>query len=362
MRVFIIGGGIAGFTVSLAARKVFPLAKIFLFEKEALPFSFASSRNAAIARSYEADPTLSLDVKKSIARMLNFNKNNFLLLNEIGLLLQPLEYDYYENDPQFANYDGLHSQSKNFTLFNGDTFQGSLLSSNGIIDIHLLQQYFLQQSKEHNIQLTLNSLVSIKKIEDNFIRQIQVNEETIDLEKDDLCIVAAGSWSHSLLASLFENVIPLVPHKRHIFFLNNKEKKDFHFPVLWNDAKEFYIRPETGGLLASHGDQTVTQQDDFEAMPQEVEHFERSALHIFPWLEKFHVANYWACLRTFALDGRPVIGFDASIKNLFWNAGLGGRGMSMSMVLEELCTQALSKGYQEQESELDNPYSAHRFF
>src|SRR5690606_16037276 len=45
-----------------------------------------------------------------------------------------------------------------------------------------------------------------------------------------------------------------------------------------------------------------------------------------PWLADLPIARSWACLRTFAPDGRPVVGWDRDVPWLFWVAGLGGHG------------------------------------
>lgn len=372
MRVLILGGGIAGFAAALAARKAFAQADILLFEKEDLPFIFASSRNAAIARSYESDPVLSFDVKKSIARMLDITTPDFPLLQKNGLLLKPLEYDYYEDIADFDKYKGLHSRDHKVTFADGSSFQGKLLEQNGILDIHLLQQHFLQQAKLNKVQQHLKTLATIKKIENENIKEISINQEKITLQEDDLCIVAAGSWSRSLLTQALpaneqQFVPPLIPHKRHLFFLHKKnnvfKQENVHAqtPILWDEAREFYVRHETGGLLATHGDQTPCAEDDFNLQPTQLESFEKSAVTVFPWLEDYAVARYWACLRTFTLDGRPLIGFDPLVKNLFWLAGLGGRGMSISLMLPTIAATALKNGYKEEESEQENPYSLHRF-
>ena len=49
-----------------------------------------------------------------------------------------------------------------------------------------------------------------------------------------------------------------------------------------------------------------------------------------PRLAEIGIARGWACLRTFAPDRRPVIGWDADAPGLFWVAGLGGHGATGS--------------------------------
>jgi D-arginine dehydrogenase len=62
-------------------------------------------------------------------------------------------------------------------------------------------------------------------------------------------------------------------------------------------------------------------------------------------LDRFHAATIvpegrpiatWAGLRTFAPDGRPVIGFDPEKPGFFWYAGQGGYGIQTSPALSVL--------------------------
>ena len=49
----------------------------------------------------------------------------------------------------------------------------------------------------------------------------------------------------------------------------------------------------------------------------------------------------WACLRTFAPDGRYVIGEDPSLEGFFWAAGLGGSGVLASAGVGRLVAESV---------------------
>ena len=57
------------------------------------------------------------------------------------------------------------------------------------------------------------------------------------------------------------------------------------------------------------------------------------------------------------------LGFDPNIYNLFWVAGLGGRGVSMSFVLMDLIYTIFTENKKRNNNENDvkNPFTASRF-
>jgi glycine/D-amino acid oxidase-like deaminating enzyme len=61
-------------------------------------------------------------------------------------------------------------------------------------------------------------------------------------------------------------------------------------------------------------------------------------------------------LRTFSLDQHPVVGFDPVIENLFWLAGLGGRGMTIAPGLISVIRKLVF------DKDFFNPYSPVRFY
>lgn len=58
-------------------------------------------------------------------------------------------------------------------------------------------------------------------------------------------------------------------------------------------------------------------------------------------LSDLRVRRGWACLRTFAPDRRPVIGWDPEIQGLFHVAGLGGFGVTTSVVIGDIASSLI---------------------
>ena len=64
----------------------------------------------------------------------------------------------------------------------------------------------------------------------------------------------------------------------------------------------------------------------------------RSAYPDFPDVP---IARHWAGLRTFADDGRFVVGWDPRVKGFFWVCGLAGHGVTTSAAVGALAAATL---------------------
>lgn len=162
MVVHIIGGGIAGLS---SAAGVSDLADhIYLYEKSNMLFSGASGRNAAIARTYEADPLIASLVRKGVSRMQKIPG----LLKQNGLIIEPLEVDYTENSWVLKNPDaqGLLSREDSINLPDGNKFSGRFIGGNGTVDVSLLQKYIhnLIPSKKFTLHLQTEAILHINTI------------------------------------------------------------------------------------------------------------------------------------------------------------------------------------------------------
>ena len=67
---------------------------------------------------------------------------------------------------------------------------------------------------------------------------------------------------------------------------------------------------------------------------------EKVARHL-PGLVDATAAHFWAGLRTLTSDDVPIVGDDPDVPGLFWVAGLGGHGMSVSAGLGRVAAAAL---------------------
>jgi D-arginine dehydrogenase len=361
MEAHIIGGGIAGLTAAYAlsgeAGEASAKCKVLLWEKENLPCKMSSSRNAAIFRTYESDPTLSNLVKESFIELLKIEKISGKLLDRRGLLINPLELDYYEKQfvERHSGVEGLYSHPGTLKLPDESNFSGLLIPDNGIIDIHGLQDFLLRQSKD--VTVNFNSEITEVTVENNRIIELKTNETKYILPEDSIVINATGAWAAEIAKK--SNILPppISPYKRHLFFIQkDRSGSEKDFPVIWDEKRDVYLRPEGNGLLGTHCDQREAVPGDYTSSEKEVHRFLESVTSVFPFLKDYHISRYWACLRTFSLDQHPVVGFDPVIENLFWLAGLGGRGMTIAPGLISVIRKLVF------DKDFFNPYSPVRFY
>ncbi len=328
---------------------------------------YASGRNAAIARSYESDPYLSMMAKESILTMYNRNTMERELIRQTDLWMEPLEYDYQEDsflemqsDPLKENF---RSQSGSVDLPDGSTWKALKLPSGGIMDPGAILQDLSEMARRGNFTFIPNTKLTGITISDNRITTISTDgkyDSGFSLSGDEVLVLATGSWAASPPAGI--TALPLIPHKRHLFVLrspNGPVAPDF--PIYWKENSEFYVRREGPQLIATHGDQTPAASDNYAPDSAAEERFSEAARHAFPFLADFQLVRHWACLRTFPLDGRPVMGYDPHLANLFWHAGFGGRGMSLSYAIGDYSADLLLAGPR-LEDETTNPFTPHRFF
>ena len=360
MKIEVIGAGMAGLS---AAYALAGKGELRVWEKEALPCTFASSRNAAIFRTYEADPTLSILAKESYRLLVELEKapGTPELLQRTGLLINPMEFDYYEEGflKKYPHLEELKSRRASHSLPGGGNFEGLLIPGNGVIDIHALQEFLIRSAKGRGAEFSFNTAVEAFEISSGRIVSFHAGGKKIELDEDSIVINATGSWAASLARENGLWAPPLLAHKRHLYYLKSATAEP-PSPILWDEKRDIYMRPETGGLLATHCDQRESVPDDFAVREEETENFLRALSGNFPHLREYHISRQWACLRTFVLDTIPVTGFDPEIKNLFWNAGWGGRGMTISLAM----AQTISDLFEPGEESLDpflNPFGPQRF-
>jgi len=367
----VIGAGIAGLSAAYAL--VGGGRKIHIYEKEALPCMHSSSRNAAIFRTYEADPVLSILTKKSYLEFANLETHAGPLIDRRGLLIDPVELDYYE-DSFIENYfgkknpamAGLKGRPGALQIGNEYIFKGTFLEHNGVIDIHALQDFLVRSLARRGVTFHYGMPVEKLEIRQGRVVNIIASPDVCHAVADNAIVVnAAGAWAQKLMSASGAWSAPVVPYKRHLFFLRSPLKLEFsglkEFPVVWNEKRDVYLRPEGDGFLATHCDQREVEPGDYACDEKEVPRFLHSILSVFPFLKDFHISRYWACLRTFSLDQVPVVGWDPFVDNVFWVAGLGGRGMTISPGLVGEIRQLVDERQVSTRGEVFNPYSPGRF-
>lgn len=159
-----------------------------------------------------------------------------------------------------------------------------------------------------------------------------------------IIVNAAGAWADQVGAMAGAKSIGLVPKRRTAILVDPPAGIDVtHMPAVDFAGGETYMKPSSGKLMASPGDQTPVE-------PQDIQPDDMDVAVLADWLERHtrltirRIDHSWAGLRSFVADEMPVAGLDPEVENFFWLAGQGGFGIMMSATLGRVAAGLLSKG------------------
>ena len=332
----VIGAGIAGLSAAwrLCAHGD---TRVTLLEREPLPFSHSSARNAAIFRPLEENPAVVRFVARS-AQLQQALSPNVPLVRAVGLCLTataPSALDRLrlvgERLGVVARYlsEGeLLEQCP--ALAGGRARTGVWLPEGGIIDIHLLSELLRRELRRAGVTQRLSA--EVRRVTTHADRVTGVELVTGETIAGDRVVIAAGAWA-SNLGDTCGAPLRLVPHRRHLALLLPATAASVNpgHPVVWNVETGVYFRPESGGILACPG--------DHEPSVAGVPHVSEAVLATLatelpkesPLFDTYALARPWACLRTMSDTKETVLGADPRVGGLYWLAGLGGHGMSAAL-------------------------------
>jgi D-arginine dehydrogenase len=148
-------------------------------------------------------------------------------------------------------------------------------------------------------------------------------------------INAAGAWADVVATRCGARPLGVQPKRRSIAVVPMPADKPFqHWPMVTDVGETWYAKPQSGKLIVSSADATAVDPHDAWADDMAIaEGIDR--LMQATTLEVTHIDHSWAGLRTFALDGNPVVGFDPHTDGFFWLAGQGGYGIQSCPALSE---------------------------
>jgi len=137
-----------------------------------------------------------------------------------------------------------------------------------------------------------------------------------------------------------------VPRRRHLFILGGNALVPHGSPAVWDVGRGVYLRPEGTGVLASPCDEDPFPAglEEPKVVPAVRALLAEKLAEAFPCYGRFTVNRAWAGLRTFAPDGRFVIGPDPRLRGFAWAAGLGGHGVSTAVAVGEALADLVLDG------------------
>ena len=205
------------------------------------------------------------------------------------------------------------------------------------LDVHGLHSGFLAAAKARGARIQVGAGVdTIERLGGRWVVQTPAG-----IFSAPILVNAAGAWADTVAAMAGVRPVGLIPKRRTAFNIPAPDGVDISSWPLINDvSEEFYFKPDAGQLFVSPADATPSEAtdahpDDFDVAVG-VDRFERATT-----VSVRRVSRAWAGLRTFAADGSPVVGPDATAEGFFWLAGQGGYGIKTSPALSRACASLI---------------------
>jgi D-arginine dehydrogenase len=341
--VVVVGAGFAGASVAAALAQS-GIGRGLLLDREPQAGTHASGRNAAMARQLEPDPSLCKLAIEGVRRLRERKVAGHAVLHERGALyliherVDRVREWLTELCRQFVPFELLQGPEarQRFPFLSGLDFgYACFCPTDGVVDIHALLASLLTEARAGGFDVVTNCRVDQLLLEGPMVRGLQTRHGKV---RTQIVVDAMGAWAGHLgrLAPL-----PLTPFRRHLFFGTKPDSLPHDAPLIWDLDVGYYLRPDGGGVLLCPCDETRHAPGipsvDFMAAELLAEKLLKHA----PGLADVAIKRDWACLRTFAPDRRPVIGWDPDISGLFHVSGLGGFGVTTSLAIGEIASNLI---------------------
>ncbi|MCC6235132.1 MAG: FAD-dependent oxidoreductase [Verrucomicrobiales bacterium] len=338
----VIGAGIAGASVAAALTRA-GLHCGLVLEREPLPGTHASGRNAAIARQLERHPALLRLTVAGVRRLAGTCFEGRPVLHRTGGVYLG------QGDTASASelVAGLHAHGvpaeillpleawRRFPFLQGFAFRYAIFCpTDGIVDIHALLIGLLAEARQGGFEVITECTVGSLLLEGSRVAGVRTARGEV---RTQLVVDASGAWAGRLGRE--SSPLPLQPLRRHLFVGEpggSSGPMPRGAPFVWDLDAGYYVRPESGGLLMCPCDEAEHPPGVPAPDPAAAELLADKILNYSPGLGDVVLHRSWACLRTFAPDRLPTIGWDADIPGLFHVSGLGGYGITTSLAAGDL--------------------------
>jgi D-arginine dehydrogenase len=341
--IIVIGGGVAGLASAWQLSEL-GVKDILLLEAEPLLATHASGRNAAIF----------LPLEESLSAVWLAARSRDLLDARLGtswLWAQGITLVSADEDA----LDELRFAARRFGVFHERRVHGPLqaalpilregavrygvhLPLGGVIDVHHVLSSLQRFAQRNGVRIERG--VRVRSIASRSGRVEGVVCEDGRSIQCERVVIAAGAWA-ARLGREAGAALKLTPLRRHLVQLAGDDLPGWQTPTVWRVDEPVYFRPEAGGILASPCDETPWEPCVPPTDPSALEVLADKLTELAPRLAHARVQRAWACLRTFADDRELAIGEDPRLRNLYWLAGLGGRGMSCGVAAGELLARTM---------------------
>lgn len=342
----VIGAGISG---ASAASSLARLGKTLLLEAETLPGYHSTGRSAALYTPNFGSP---------VVRKLNMAGHGFFAVPPEGFSERPLltsrqsltlarPGEEAKLDPVFACSTLQHPI---FPITADEAYSlapilrreviGAAALEPGVtdMDVAAIHQGFLRDFRARGGDLHCSAGVTALRREGQGWR-VEAGGAVFHA---GLVVNAAGAWGDVIARLAGVAPIGLVAKRRTMIGIETTIAVS-EMPLVEFAGEEAYLKPDTGRILASPGDETPVP-------PQDIQPEEWDIAVTVDWLQRHtvldvrRIANSWAGLRTFAADHAPVVGFDPDHPGFFWLVGQGGYGIMHSPTLGRATASLIETG------------------
>jgi D-arginine dehydrogenase len=338
--VLIIGAGFAGASTAYhLARSSFP-GSVLIIDKEEIPGFHASGRNASLVLQAVAHP----EVRRIVAasRKEYTKHRSEVGYSEVGsMMLGPRNILEGLREPTIIESALLSPETvyRRMPILDGHRFEAALWTpSDGVMDISKLLQFYLDGARRKGYRLELNCAARAIRSEAGYFI-VESSKGTI---RASVLVNAAGAWASEIARMASVEPLPMTSFKRHLFVLDQVGKLEENWPFVWSLEQEFYMRPESGGLLFSVCDEEAFETGFVQTVNSEISQDLVTLIwQELPKLQDATQRQVWSCFRTKTPDGGFHLRWSSDLKNFLWVAGLGGHGMGASWEVGRLASREI---------------------
>lgn len=339
----VIGGGIAGTSI---AYELSASSKVLLLEQEDAFAYHTTGRSAATYIELLLDKTIATlsRASKSFLQTPPPGFADFPILNPCGCIMtanrqsrESLRSIFQQSCEQGIKARILNTEEI-ATLIpiistDPDAVDSGIYEPTAArIDVDGLLQGYRKGARERGCKLVLRSMVEqIERSKSGWF--IRIGAESYQAP---VLINASGAWADEIASLAGVAPVGLEPRRRTMITFDAPPGMDITpWPMVGDISNSFYFLPESGQLMGSCADETLSPPCD--AQPEEIDiatcvyNIEQ---HTNVPIKKIN--HSWAGLRTFAPDRYPLVGFDPAASDFFWFAGLGGFGIQTAPALSKL--------------------------
>lgn len=327
--IIVIGAGIAGASV---AAHLAATGRVVILEMEDRPGYHATGRSAA---TYE--PNYGPAPMKALTRASRqaFEDGRYLTPRETIFLMPEGQEQAFAD--LMAGQKGMveiglaEARSRHPLLREGYARRAVLDPGTADIDVDLLHQDFLRRFRAAGGRLVCSSPVTAITRDGDWI--VTAGSQAF---RAPVIVNAAGAWGDRVAGLAGVRPLGLQPKRRSIAVVPGPAGMDvMGWPLLGDAGETWYAKPQSGKLLVSPADAEPVEPHDAYAddmtLAEGIDRFQQAVA-----MEVTRVEHSWGGLRTFATDGRPVVGYDRVAAGFFWLVGQGGYGIQTAPALSRL--------------------------